>query len=159
MSHFFTRTAHARLSEDLQKLRSEDLMNLSRAKNVAAAEGDLSENAEYHAAREQLEQVQRRIHELEMQLRSPRFIEDLQISCERVSIGTRVCCLDLESREEVTYTLLGEADAVPERNIISYLSPLGSGLVGKELDDDVDIVLPAGTRRLRVLDIRRFDSE
>ena len=159
MSHFFTRTAHARLSEDLQKLRSEDLMNLSRAKNVAAAEGDLSENAEYHAAREQLEQVQRRIHELEVQLRSPRFIEDLQISCERVSIGTRVCCLDLESREEVTYTLLGEADAVPERNIISYLSPLGSGLVGKELDDDVDIVLPAGTRRLRVLDIRRFDSE
>jgi transcription elongation factor GreA len=159
MSYFFTRTAHARLSEDLQKLRSEDLMNLSRAKNVAAAEGDLSENAEYHAAREQLEQVQRRIHDLEVQLRSPRFIEDLQISCERVSIGTRVCCLDLESREEVTYTLLGEADAVPERNIISYLSPLGSGLVGKELDDDVDIVLPAGTRRLRVLDIRRFDSE
>jgi transcription elongation factor GreA len=159
MSYFFTRTAHARLSEDLQKLRSEDLMNLSRAKNVAAAEGDLSENAEYHATREQLEQVQRRIHELEVQLRSPRFIEDLQISCERVSIGTRVCCLDLESREEVTYTLLGEADAVPERNIISYLSPLGSGLVGKELDDDVDIVLPAGTRRLRVLDIRRFDSE
>ena len=134
-------------------------MNLSRAKNVAAAEGDLSENAEYHATREQLEQVQRRIHELEVQLRSPRFIEDLQISCERVSIGTRVCCLDLESREEVTYTLLGEADAVPERNIISYLSPLGSGLVGKELDDDVDIVLPAGIRRLRVLDIRRFDSE
>ncbi len=159
MSYFFTRTAHARLSEDLQKLRSEDLMNLSRAKNVAAAEGDLSENAEYHATREQLEQVQRRIHELEVQLRSPRFIEDLQISCERVSIGTRVCCLDLESREEVTYTLLGEADAVPERNIISYLSPLGSGLVGKELDDDVDIVLPAGIRRLRVLDIRRFDSE
>jgi transcription elongation factor GreA len=159
MSYFFTRTAHARLSEDLQKLRSEDLMNLSRAKNVAAAEGDLSENAEYHATREQLEQVQRRIHELEVQLRSPRFIEDLQISCERVSIGTRVSCLDLESREEVTYTLLGEADAVPERNIISYLSPLGSGLVGKELDDDVDIVLPAGIRRLRVLDIRRFDSE
>ena len=159
MSHFFTRAAHARLSEDLQKLRSEDLMNLSRAKNIAAAEGDLSENAEYHAAREQLEQVQRRIHDLEAQLRSPRFIEDLQISCERVSIGTRVSCLDLESREEVTYTLLGEADAVPEQNIISYLSPLGSGLVGKELDDDADIVLPAGTRRLRILDIQRFDSE
>lgn len=159
MSTFYTRAAHARLSEDLHKLRSEDLMNLSRAKNVAAREGDLSENAEYHATREQLEQVQRRIHELEVQLRSPRFIEDLQISCERVSIGTRVLCLDLESREEVTYTLLGEADAVPEQNIISYLSPLGSGLVGKELDDDADIVLPAGTRRLRILDIQRFDSD
>lgn len=159
MSHFFTRAAHARLSEDLHKLRSEDLMNLSRAKQAAAREGDLSENAEYHAAREQLEQVQRRIHDLETQLRSPRFIEDLQISCERVSIGTRVCCLDLESRKEVTYTLLGEADAVPEQNVISYQSPLGRGLVGKELDDDADIALPAGTRRLRILDIQRFDSE
>ena len=116
-------------------------------------------SAEYHATREQLEQVQRRIHDLEVQLRSPRFIEELQISCERVSIGTRVSCLDLESREEVTYTLLDEADAVPERNIISYQSPLGRGLVGKELDDDADIVLPAGIRRLRILDIQRFDSE
>ena len=143
MSHFLTRAAHARLSEDLHKLRSEDLMNLSRAKN----------------AREQLEQVQRRIHDLEVQLRSPRFIEDLPISCERVSIGTRVLCRDLDSKEEVTYTLLGEADAVPEQNVISYQSPLGRGLVGKELDDDADIVLPAGTRRLRILDIQRFDSE
>ena len=159
MSHFLTRASHARLSEDLRKLRSEDLMNLSRAKNAAAREGDLSENAEYHAAREQLEQVQRRIHELEVQLRAPRFIEELPISCERVSIGTRVLCLDLESDEEVTYTLLGEADAVPAQNIISYQSALGRGLIGKELDDDADIVLPAGTRHLRVLDIQRFDSE
>lgn len=159
MSHFFTRAAHARLSEDLHKLRSEDLMNLSRAKNAAAREGDLSENAEYQAAREQLEQVQRRIHELETQLRAPRFIEELPISCERVSIGTKVSCLDLKSNEEVTYTLLGEADAVPAQNIISYLSALGRGLIGKELDDDVDIVLPAGTRHLRILDIQRFDSE
>ena len=78
---------------------------------------------------------------------------------QRVSIGTRVLCLDLESREEVTYTLLGEADAVPEQNVISYQSALGRGLIGKELDDDADIVLPAGTRRLRILDIQRFDSE
>ena len=159
MSHFLTRAAHARLSEDLRRLRSEDLMTLSRAKNVAAAEGDLNENTEYHAAREQLEQVQRRIHDLEVQLRAPRFIEDLPISCERVSIGTKVSCLDLASNEAVTYVLLGEADAVPEQNIISYQSPLGRGLIGRELDDDVDIVLPAGTRHLRILDIRRFDSE
>jgi transcription elongation factor GreA len=159
MSHYLTRASHARLSEELHKLRSEDLMNLSRAKNTAAREGDLSENAEYHAAREQLEQVQRRIHDLETQLRAPRFIEDLPISCARVSIGTRVLCLDLESDEEVTYTLLGEADAVPAQNVISYQSALGRGLVGKELDDDVDIALPAGTRHLRILDIQRFDSD
>ena len=159
MSHYLTRASHARLSEDLHKLRSEDLMNLSRAKQAAAREGDLSENAEYHAARELLEQVQHRIHELEVQLRAPRFIENLPISCERVSIGTRVLCLDLDSDEEVTYTLLGEADAVPAQNVISYQSALGRGLIGKELDEDVDIPLPAGTRYLRILDIQRFDSD
>ena len=159
MTHYLTRASHARLSEDLHKLRSEDLMNLSRAKQAAASEGDLSENAEYHAARELLEQVQRRIHELEVQLRTPRFIEDLPISRERVSIGTRVLCLDLDSDDEVTYTLLGEADAVPAQNIISYQSALGRGLIGKEPDEDVDIALPAGTRHLRILDIQRFDRD
>jgi transcription elongation factor GreA len=108
MSNFFTRAAHARLTEELTKFRSE-LSTLSRAKGAAAAEGDLSENAEYHATREKLTMVQRRIYELEEQLRSPRFIEELAISCTRVSIGTKVRCLDLQSRQEVTYMWLQNA--------------------------------------------------
>ena len=158
MSNFFTRASHARLIDELNRLRSQDLIEVSRAKSVAAAEGDLSENAEYHANREKLEMLQRRIYELEEQLRSPRFIEDLPISCERVSIGTRVTCLDLASREEVVYTILGPADAVPEQNVVSFQSPLAKGLMSKELDDDVTIPIPAGTRRLRILDIQRYDD-
>jgi transcription elongation factor GreA len=157
MSHFLTRTSHTRLLEELTRLRS-DLLGLSRAKNAAAADGDLSENAEYHATREQMTMVQRRIYELEEQLRSPRFIEDLLIACERVSIGTKVRCLDLETRQEVVYTILGPADAAPEQNIISFQSPLGKGLISKELDDEVTITVPAGTRYLRILDIQRFDE-
>ena len=156
MSNFFTRVSHARLSEELTKLRGE-LSALSRAKGAAAAEGDLSENAEYHATREKLTIVQRRIYELEEQLRSPRFIEELPISCTRVSIGTKVRCLDLNSREEVIYTILGPADVAPERNVISFQSPLGRGLINKELDDEVTISIPAGKRHLRILDIQRFD--
>jgi transcription elongation factor GreA len=156
MSNFYTRTSHARFTEELAKLRGE-LSALSRAKGVAAAEGDLSENAEYHATREKLTMVQRRIYELEEQLRSPRFIEELAISCVRVSIGTKVRCLDLQSREEVMYTILGPADAVPEHNIISFQSPLGRGLINKEIDDEVVITIPAGQRYLRILDIQRFD--
>jgi transcription elongation factor GreA len=156
MSNFFTRVSHARLSEELTKLRGE-LSALSRAKSAAAAEGDLSENAEYHATREKLTIVQRRIYELEEQLRSPRFIEELPISCTRVSIGTKVRCLDLNSREEVIYTILGPADVAPERNVISFQSPLGRGLINKELDDEVTISIPAGQRHLRILDIQRFD--
>ena len=156
MSNFFTRASHARLTEELTKFRSE-LSTLSRAKGVAAAEGDLSENAEYHATREKLTMVQRRIYELEEQLRSPRLIEELAISCTRVSIGTKVRCLDLQSREEVIYTILGPADVAPERNVISFQSPLGKGLINKELDDEVTIPIPAGKRYLRILDIQRFD--
>jgi transcription elongation factor GreA len=101
--------------------------------------------------------VQRRIYEIEEQLRSPRFVEELPISCARVSIGTKVRCLDLQSREEVVYTILGPADAAPERNIISFQSPLGRGLINKELDDEVTITIPAGQRHFRILDIQRFD--
>lgn len=158
MSNFFTRASHARLTEELNRLRTQDLIDISRAKSAAAAEGDLSENAEYHATREQLEMLQRRIYELEEQLRSPRFIEELPISCERVSIGTRVTCLDLTSREEVIFTILGPADAVPEENVVSFQSPLAQGLMSKELDDDVTIPIPAGVRRLRILDIQRYDD-
>ena len=156
MSNFYTRASHTRLMEELTRLRTE-LPAVSRAKNVAAAEGDLSENAEYHATREQLTMLQRRIYELEEQLRSPRFIEDLAISCTRVSIGTKVRCLDLETRQEVVYTILGPADAVPEQHVISFQSPLGQGLVNKEPDDEVAIPIPAGERYLRILDIQRFD--
>ncbi|MGE3537445.1 MAG: transcription elongation factor GreA [Candidatus Tectimicrobiota bacterium] len=159
MGGFFTRASHARLMDELNKLRGTDLIAISRAKQAAAAEGDLSENAEYHATREQLTMLQRRIYELEEQLRSPRFIEELPISCERVSIGTKVVCLDLKSRKEVVYTILGQADAVPEKNIISYQSPLGKGLIGKVLDDEVAINIPAGQRHLRILDILRFDDD
>jgi transcription elongation factor GreA len=159
MSEFFTRASYARLSDELNRLRTEELPAISRAKNIAAAEGDLSENAEYHATREQLTMVQKRIHDLEEQLHAPRFIEDLKISCERVSIGTKVFCLDLRSQKEITYTILGLADAVPEKNIISYQSPLAKGLIGKEPDEDINITIPAGTRQLRILDIQRFDED
>ncbi|GIX48971.1 MAG: transcription elongation factor GreA [Candidatus Tectimicrobiota bacterium] len=158
MSHFFTRATYARLLEELTRLRSEALPALSRAKNAAAAQGDLSENAEYQATSEQLTMLQRRIYELEEQLRAPRFIEELPISCERVSVGTTVVCLDLATRETVTYTILGPADAEPEKNVISYQSPLARGLIGKEPDDEVTIEVPSGVRRLRILDIRRFDQ-
>jgi transcription elongation factor GreA len=157
MSHYFTRASHSRLTSEVEKLRSQDLIALSRAKQAAAAEVDLSENAEYHATREKLDIVQRRIYELEEQLRAPRFIEDLPISGNSVSIGTKVTCLDLDTDQEVAYTILGSADTAPEQNIISFQSPLGRGLIGRELDEEVSITIPAGKRNLLILDIRRFD--
>lgn len=158
MSQYYTRASHARLSAELQKLRSQDLIQLSRAKQAAAAEGDLSENAEYHATREKLDMVNRRIHDLEELLRSPSFIEELPISATSVSIGTKVTCLDLDTEKEVAYTILGPADTQPEQNIISFQSPLARGLIGKKADDEVTITIPAGQRNFIILEIQRFDT-
>lgn len=157
MSHFFTRESHARTMEDLTKLRQE-LIEVSRAKNAAAAEGDLSENAEYHAASEKLTMVQRRIHEVEEQLASVRFIEELPIDGEKVSIGTKVSCLNLDTDEEIVYTILGPADAMPEKNVISHQSPLARGFIGKEVDDEITIEVPSGKRNFLILDIKRFNE-
>lgn len=157
MSHFFTRESHARTMEDLTKLRQE-MIEVSRAKNAAAAEGDLSENAEYHATSEKLTMVQRRIHEVEEQLASARFIEELPIDGEKVSIGTKVSCLNLDTDEEIVYTILGPADAVPEKNVISHQSPLARGFIGKEIDDEITIEVPSGKRNFLILDIKRFNE-
>ncbi len=157
MSNFYTRESHARITEELAKLRQE-LIAVSRAKNIAAAEGDLSENAEYHANSEKLRMVQKRIHDVEEQLTAPRFIEELNIDGDKVSIGTKVLCLNLDTDEEVVYTILGPADAVPEKNIISHQSPLARGFIGKELDDEITIEVPSGKRNFLILDIRRFDE-
>jgi len=157
MSHFFTRQSHARITEELTKLRQQ-LIEISRAKNVAAAEGDLSENAEYHANSEKLMMVQRRIHDVEEQLASPRFIEELNIDGQKVSIGTKVICLNLDTDEEIVYTILGPADAVPEKNVISHQSPLARGFIGKELDDEITIEVPSGKRNFLILGIKRFDE-
>ena len=147
-----------KLQDEIATLEYELHVELPKEILKARAHGDLSENAEYHASRERLEMLQRRIYELEEQLRAPRFIEELPISCERVSIGTKVVCLDLRTRKEVVYTILGQADAVPEKNIISYQSPMARGLIGKVLDDEVAITIPAGQRHLRIMDILRFDE-
>ncbi len=157
MSYFFTRESHARAMEDLSRLR-QDLIEVSRAKQVAAAEGDLSENAEYHATSEKLTMVQRRIHEVEEQLATARFIEELPIDGKKVSIGTKVSCLNLDTDEEIVYTILGPADAVPEKNVISHQSPLARGFMGKEIDDEITIEVPSGKRNFLILDIKRFNE-
>ena len=153
-----TRENYEKLKADVERMETVEMIAITKRIAAARAHGDLSENAEYHATREKLEMVQRRIYELEEQLSSPRFIEELPISGDSVSIGTKVTCLDLDTDEEVVYTILGPADTAPEQNIISFQSPLGRGLIGKVLDEEVSIIIPAGKRNFLILDIRRFDD-
>ena len=111
--------------------------------------GDLKENAEYHAAKDEQAFLETRIQQIERQLRTAVVIE--QASTDRVSIGTRVIVRDLDSGDEDTWTITGVAEADPLEQRISYESPIGSALMEKTPGDVVEVQLPRGAMRLEII--------
>ena len=120
---FYTRASYTRFMEELELGCVVKNSRLSVAPSSWQPPKVISaKTLSIMPSRERLEMLQRRIYDLEEQLRAPRFIEELPISCERVSIGTKVVCLDLRTRKEVVYTILGQADAVPEKHHLVSIS-------------------------------------
>lgn len=148
--------------EGLEKLKAE-LEQLSTAKRREIAErikdarefGDISENSEYDDAKNEQAMVERRILEIEEQLRSASVIDENQLTTDRVQIGTRVKVKD-EKGKEKEYALVGSAEANPEENKLSNESPVGKALLGQARGASVTVALPNGrTRSLEILDISR----
>lgn len=148
--------------EGLEKLKAE-LEQLSTAKRREIAErikdarefGDISENSEYDDAKNEQAMVERRILEIEEQLRSASVIDEKQLTTDRVQIGTRVKVKD-EKGKEREYALVGSAEANPEENKLSNESPVGKALLGQVRGASVTVALPNGrTRSLEILDISR----
>ncbi len=151
-----TRAGYDALKEELNRLKTEE-----RPKNVeeiseAIAHGDLSENAEYHAAKERQGHIQGRIASLEDKLARAQVIERGNGSPDKVQFGVTVVLTDLESDEEVTYRIVGEDEADPKRGMISVTSPVARALMNKQVDDEVIVKAPKGDRELEILEIR-FD--
>ncbi len=145
------------LREELERLERLERPKVVRAIEVARAHGDLSENAEYHAAKERQSMIEGRILELKDKITRAEVIDCTKISCDRAVFGTVVTLLDMETDEEVTYQLLGPEEADVKRGSISVLSPLGRSLLGKEIGDDVLAKTPGGVREFEVMDIRLAD--
>ena len=147
-------------AEGLEKLRSE-LENLKGPVREALAArlraaiqmGDLSENADYSAAKEEQAFIEGRIQELEQLLRNVVVIDDVERDLSRVNIGNHVTVLDTAYNEEETYYLVGPKEADPLENRISYESPIGRALIGHQVGDTVTAETPTGTIRLRVFKI------
>lgn len=146
---------------DKKKLE-EELADLIEAKKRVAEEiqiargfGDLSENAEYDAAKKEEARVYGRIGELEHLLRTATFIDDSAASTDIVSLGNVVRVLDLEYNEEDEYTLVGFTEADPLKLFISNESPIGAALMGAHLGETVEAKTPGGIIRLKILDIRK----
>jgi transcription elongation factor GreA len=144
----------------LLKLRNElrNLREVERPRNVREIEaarehGDLRENAEYHAAKETQAMIASRMQWLETRIALANVIDPEKIKSERVGFGATVTLTNVDTDEEVQYTLVGEHEADAEKGLISITSPLARALIGKEQDDEVRVTLPKGTVTFEVGEI------
>ena len=156
--NFMTRVSYERMQSELIHLREKELPKISKEKLEAASQGDLSENAGYEYAKQKLEMIQTKINTMEAQVSDVQFIEDLPVPGTIVSLGTVVRILDLDKKKEEEFTILGPADTNASEGVISFLSPLAKGMITKKAGDEVTIPIPEGTRKLKILAVRKFSS-
>lgn len=144
-----TRPGYEKLKEELERLKRVDRHAITKAIAEARAHGDLSENAEYHAAREKQSFIEGRIAELEAKVGAAEVIEP-PTSGERVTFGSTVFLQD-EAGKEVRYQIVGSDEAEPPKGRISILAPLARTLIGKKVGDTVTAQLPGGEKTFEIL--------
>ncbi|SDX75376.1 transcription elongation factor GreA [Acetomicrobium thermoterrenum DSM 13490] len=148
-----TREGYQKLRAELIKLRSEGRSEISQQLEEARSFGDLSENAEYHAAKEAQAKLEARIQQLETQLSKAKVIENDQIDTSQVTLGTKVTLKDLDLNREFTYVIVNSEETDPNNHKISVSSPVGQAIIGKSVGDEVIARAPRGVRRLKILNI------
>ena len=147
--------------DGLEKLRTEllYLQKTEKPNNIKAiaearAHGDLSENAEYHAAKEKQGFIAAKIIELETAIGQAEVIDINEGPTDRVVFGRTVLLYDVQTDKEITYQLVGPYESDPEKGRISIKSPLGQGLIGREIGDEFKIKIPRGVQEFEVLEIK-----
>ena len=142
------------LQDELKKLKSQDRPNVIAAISEARAHGDLKENAEYHAAKEQQGFIEGRIKEIESKLSNVQEIDVTIINAGgKVVFGSTVTLIDLQNNDEITYKIVGEDEADIKSNLISYSSPIARAIIGKFEGDDVVFQAPGGEREYEVVSV------
>ena len=150
-----TQEGYDKLEEEVEFLKTVRRKGVAERIKVAISFGDLSENAEYDEAKNEQAQVEERIMKLENMIRKAVIIDESQIDVNVVTIGSIVKVNDVEFDEEVEYTIVGSAEADPYDGKISNESPVGKALLGRTVGDEVDVQVPDGTAKFKILEIRR----
>jgi transcription elongation factor GreA len=145
---------HRALQEELGRLKGEERMKAVRAIEEARAHGDLSENAEYDAAKNAQGMLEARIRDLEGKLGTAQIIDVSTLSGDKVVFGATVRFSDVDTGDERQVTIVGEDQADADRGLISFSSPLARALIGKRTDDVAKVRLPAGEKEYEVLEVR-----
>ena len=142
-----------KLEDESATLEFELRTELPKEIRRARAHGDLSENAEYHAAKERQRLVEARLSQLNQRLRELSMVDLAKIPRDRVGLGSRVVVFDIGKDKELTYKLVTSEEADVPSGLISTTSPIGRGLLGKEVGDTVIIKSPGGVRELEILEL------
>ncbi len=152
---YFTEKGLKKAKDELHNLKFKKRPIISQKVATAREHGDLKENAEYHAAREELSYIETKIQELQSRLSRARIISEEDISTDRVYILTTVKLKDLKFDETLEYSLVSTSEADFKSNKISVESPIGKALIGKSIGDTVEVHAPAGIIKYEILDITR----
>ena len=148
-----TKHGHEKLKKELKHLKSVERPAIVQAIEEARAHGDLSENAEYHAAKEQQGFLEGRLQEINAKLSNCQVIDPATLSGDKVIFGATVTLLDLETEEEFRYQIVGEEESDLSHNKISFSSPIARALIGKKAGDEVTVTIPKGKREVEILDV------
>ncbi len=149
-----TREAYQRKRAKVELMEGEQMSAIAEKIAEARAEGDLKENAEYHAQREAQGLLQAKINQIKGQLSRAQIIDMADVPRDEVAFGATVKVLDLDFNDEEEMTLVGAGDEDYDAGKYLITSPVGQGLFGSKLDDIVEIEVPAGTMRFKIIEIR-----
>ena len=150
-----TREGYDKLVAELEELKAVKRKEIAAQLGEAIAQGDLSENADYDAAKNAQAENEERIYKLENMIKSVRIIEESEIEADRVNLGQTVRVENVATNEISTYRIVGSNESDPLNGLISNESPVGRGLMGAKLNDVVAVEIPDGHIRLKVLEVSR----
>ncbi len=152
---YLTRAGYEKLIEKLEHLKKVKRKEISAAIEHARSLGDLKENAEYHSAKDAMAANEARVSELEDKLSRVEIIEDNKIDADKAYIGAKLKLLDLDTDDEIEYTLVGQEEANAIEGLISVTSPVGKALLGHQEGDIVKVDVPAGILEYKIIRISR----
>lgn len=154
-----TKKGFEMLEQEIKFLKSHERPAVAKEIGTAREHGDLSENAEYHAAKERQGFIEAKIAELEDKISRAEIIDTTNFAGDIVKFGATVLLLDDETQEKTVYTIVGEYEADISKNLISISSPLANALIGKKTGDFVEATVPKGTKGYQILNVQYTDYE
>jgi transcription elongation factor GreA len=149
-----TSRGYDKLTAEIKNLNLVERPKIIEEVQIAREHGDLKENAEYHAAREKQRLIDKQINELNGLLANSKIVDPSKLPHDKVSFGSTVTIVDIDTEEEATYTIVGSFEADINKNIISYNSPLAKVLLGKDEGDELEAQLPGGLKEFEILSIK-----